>query len=505
MGKIIISGSENENADFTCDGKNDHIQITEALAFAAKTSDSVYLEGPFKYRIGDTIRYQQGNIILEGDSSAVLTIHTDKLWPSMKPLIGQVNPTRAKKGKFVIRGFEIDGQADTLNNNFAAAQGKTELRGDGYYNMLYVFYDDVEFHDMYLHDSLGDGLRIKYSDGIKFYNNRVYKLGHDVVYAIQCQNVEVWKNNVRTKTNSASRMFNANHVKIHDNFIWTVLEGDGGGPGLQIQYGRESTKNIIMNDVEIYNNVFQDTYGPGIALVGYLNGGSSYDKSEACNVHIHHNKFYGCGTHPSILWTAAIITSGFHKTLIENNVFDGNYHAGVALQNNAGVKSPGTGYTITVKKNIFVNMKKRKGTPTGTGNGVTNNLPGTHSFILDENCFYNNAGPDYVNASGSDSDIYLDPLFVDQAKHDYHLKSVAGHWTPNGYILDSETSPCLFKDHELGMYDGTAEASRYSNEDPVKIPSILVFSCSPEQTEELKRSMPGRQILKEFNEVLKND
>ena len=69
----------------------------------------------------------------------------------------------------------------------------------------------------------------------------------------------------------------------------------------------------------------------------------------------------------------------------------------------------------------------------------------------------------------------VDPLFGDQAKGDFHLKSAAGRWTPAGYVKDSVTSPAIGKGYsqgrppenperagdklELGAYGNSAEAS----------------------------------------------
>ncbi len=71
-----------------------------------------------------------------------------------------------------------------------------------------------------------------------------------------------------------------------------------------------------MNNIEIYDNVITNTYGPGIWLIGTA---GAYDKSLS-NVHIHHNTFYGSGTNPSIEWVGGVLGSGFHNVLIENNV-----------------------------------------------------------------------------------------------------------------------------------------------------------------------------------------
>ena len=67
------------------------------------------------------------------------------------------------------------------------------MRGDGFDNLVMLYYDDIEVCNMYLHDSLGDGLRVKYSQNVKFHDNRIYMLGHDGLYAIkvsECRSLE---------------------------------------------------------------------------------------------------------------------------------------------------------------------------------------------------------------------------------------------------------------------------------------------------------------------------
>ncbi len=114
---------------------------------------------------------------------------------------------------------------------------------------------------------------------------------------------------------------------------------------------------------------------------------SSYPRDEAQNVHIHNNIFYNTGTNPSIDWVGGIVTSGFYDTLIENNVFDGVYHAAitniyppVSTGVNPGIDlSPkGKGYTTIVRNNIIVNTQKRTKDPSGTGYAMINYHPETH-------------------------------------------------------------------------------------------------------------------------------
>ncbi|MDR7667067.1 hypothetical protein RG963_15045, partial [Methanosarcina sp. Z-7115] len=52
---VYVSGDG--TGDFNCDGKDDHVQINEALKFVADKSayTTVHLKGPFTYVIDDTL------------------------------------------------------------------------------------------------------------------------------------------------------------------------------------------------------------------------------------------------------------------------------------------------------------------------------------------------------------------------------------------------------------------------------------------------------------------
>ena len=80
------------------------------------------------------------------------------------------------------------------------------------------------------------------------------------------------------------------------------------------------------------------------------------------------------------------------------------------------------GYITIICNNIIVNTQKSTKDPSGTGYGVLNYYSETSFFMLENNCLYNNVGRNYKNMN-SIIDIYVDPLFVNQRNHDYHLKS----------------------------------------------------------------------------------
>ncbi|KKH96659.1 hypothetical protein EO95_02195, partial [Methanosarcina sp. 1.H.T.1A.1] len=434
----IIYVAGDGSGDFNCDGKDDHVQINQALKFVAENSayTTVHLKGPFTYVIDNTLLIGS-NTILEGDSNAVIKLVDHAGWTTMKPLIQQMSSSG--NNNITIRGFEVDVNHD----------GNAELaKGKGYYNVIYFLYtSNVAVHDMYMHDGHGDGLRIKYGSNIQFYNNTIYKLGHDGLFAIECSNVEAWNNKITCRTNSALRVWNSKNVKFHDNFIDSFYHWSAGGPGIQVERSKGD-----MNNVEIYDNVITNTYGPGIWLIGTA---GAYDKSLS-SVYIHHNIFYDSGTNPSIEWVGGVLGSGFHNVLIENNVFDGVHNAAVvnmySTDTNAGPS--GTGFTTTVRNNVIVNTQPRTKNAAGTGYGVINRLTSSHKIVLENNCLYSNTAGNYKNVNSA-TDIYVDPLFVNSNSGDYHLKSVAGRWNGETWVKDSTSSPCI---------DAGYSSSDYSNE-----------------------------------------
>ena len=424
---IYVAGDG--SGDFNCDGKDDHVQINQALKFVAGNSKytTVHLKGPFTYVINDSLLIGS-NTILEGDSTAVIKLAKNANWPTMKPLIKQMSSSG--NDNIIVRGFEVNANHD---GNLKVSKGK------GYYNIMYFTHcKNIKVYNMYMHDGHGDGLRVKYGENIQFYNNKISMLGHDGLFVSECKNVEAWNNKIVCRTNSGLRVWNSNKVKLHDNVIDSLYYRCTGGPGIQIEKSAG-----VMDSIEIYNNILHDTYGPGIWIFNYDT--SSATKEQGKNVHIHHNIFYNTGTNTGISWTGGIVASGFHDTLIENNVFDGAYHAAV-VHMYPEVYSPSysskPGYTTTVRNNIIVNTQPRIKNPSGTGYGVVNYLTKNHKFVLENNCLYNNAAGNYKSCT-SKSDIYVNPLFVDPKNRDYHLQSVAGHWNGKKWVKDKVSSPCI--------------------------------------------------------------
>ena len=262
-----------------------------------------------------------------------------------------------------------------------------------------------------MHDSHGDGLKVTSCSNIQFYNNTVYKLGHDALCVIYSSNVQAWNNRITCRTNSGLRIYNSNHVKFYNNTINS--EGEGGA-GIQIQKDGSST---VMDDIEIFNNLLYVTNAAGIWITDY---GSKYSKDTAKDMYIHNNRFYKTGTNQDADWAGGVVLNGFYDTLIENNIFDGCYGAAIAHKEvDDEFSSSGSGYTTVVKNNIIINTQNSRAA--GKGYAIFNKLNNTHSFILENNCLSNNAGGNYLHAD-SISDVNVDNGYVEQVSKNESMR-----------------------------------------------------------------------------------
>ncbi len=426
----IVYVAGDGSGDFNCNATSNQIPINQALQFIADNPEytTVYIKGPFTYLINDTILISSCTT-LAGDSNATIKLVGNANWINRQPMIKEKN---SNSHDINIWGFAIDGNRE-VNTNVDS--------GKGYYNIIHLSNcKNINVHDMYLTNNHGDGLKTDNCSVIKFYNNEAYLLGHDALYSSHCSNVEAYNNKITCRTNSGLRIFNTNHVNFHDNIITSK---GYGGVGIEIQ----KFSFPSMDDIEVYNNVIYETAHAGI----WMFGSASYPIASA-NVHIHHNRIYDTGTASSGKIRGGIVSDGFNA-LIENNVIDGAYGVGIAQDNDYFQTPAGSGFVITIRNDIITNTRKLEGGRDGYG--ICNLLTDTHSFVLQNNCFYNNTGGNYIGVNPSSLDIEANPQYADGDKHDYHLKSKAGRWDGSGWVNDIISSPCI---------DAGYPSSDYSNE-----------------------------------------
>ncbi|WP_292390226.1 PKD domain-containing protein [Methanosarcina sp. UBA5] len=423
--------------DFNCDGTDDHEQINQALKFVAENPDytTVHLNGSYTYVINGTLLI--GNdTTLEGDSNAVIKLADNAGWKQYVPLI-QNNSSGNQN--IIIRGFAIDGNSENNTN-----KTNKVISGNNYYDLINLSNcQNVDVHDMYLTNNLGDGLRTHNCSNIKFHDNEAYLLGHDVLSTIKSTDVEAYNNKITCSTNSGLRVYNTNNVCFYSN---NITSKGSGGAGIQIQ---KEGNGFIMDNIEVYNNTIYRTALSGI----WIFGSGSYLNSST-NVHVHHNQIYDTGTSTSSGNIGGIVSDGFNAT-IENNVIDGAYGAGIAQKKVYSSPLNGLGYVIIARNNIITNTRNSSA---GYGVGISNFFNDTHSFVLQNNCLYNNPGGDYSsNIYAGSGDIQADPQYADRNNHDYHLKSKTGRWTGVDWVNDSVSSPCIDAGYPLSDYSKEPE------------------------------------------------
>ncbi len=350
----------------------------------------------------------QSNTILEGEPGTVITIPDNAGWPAWKPLIsgqGVHNVT--------IQNIELFGNDQRQDNTrvWYGHSGKEAPKrwGQGYYNFIHVIdCDSMKVSNCLMHDSLGDGFRVKTSTNIKFHDNTAYRLGHDVFYGIDSQNIEAYNNRITTRINSAFRLWNSQHVRFYGNVINAQLDSTGGNPEIQIEDSKGQ-----MTDIEVCNNILSKSWGAGIWLIAYEKGTENNQ-----GILIHHNLFYEVGQSYNIPYTSGIVNDGIKGTQVYNNVFDGARNN--AFRNQAG------GQDTTIKANIITNTVPHTAiSQSGTGCGIADLAEADLSVT--SNCFFNNQNGNLYRTTSSIDDL-LDPK--------NHLTSSSWTWTGSTWTCE---------------------------------------------------------------------
>ncbi len=458
-GRIIyVTGDGSGN--FNCDGTDDQVEINEALELAALASADapwfVHLKGPHTYVISDTIKVGD-NTVLQGDADAVVKLKDNVQWPQYHAMIASrhMRPTRelpspshlhqtpAAIRNVTLRGFEMD--ANAANNRGTCVEtGAHRDVADGWdYMIMLLDAYDITINDMYLHNMLGDGIYVRFIGGdspainSRFFNNRIDHCGHDSIYLQNVSHFEIFNNSLYgNRWNSMIRLFICRDYKVYGNMLHNDIDlPPTGNAGIQVNMSTRSAGNV-----RIYENEISRMGLGGIIITSRAPFG------EQTAFHIHNNIIYDCQI-------AGIRFLGVHNTLIENNVLygiqgDGILHWHVySLDDAVRLERPPEGerYTTIVRNNIIVNSvlhyvhrdpdrhhpRFQPEAGFGLNNckvsrseepGVVNpHLSGLHQFISDNNCIYNNESGPYNNVS-SDTDIHLDPLFVDAEGRDFRLR-----------------------------------------------------------------------------------
>ncbi len=362
---IYVAGDSTGN--YKCDGRDDQVQINQALEYAAKHPDTtVYLKGPFVYDIRGSCLIGS-NTELTGDSTAKLRLANLVGWTTASvgtPVIGQ-------RGSAVhdikIHGFEIDG-----NEGAQSGPGGRDLyRLISFQGSTSSPVYNIRVYGMNLHDAKGEGFRVTNGKNIYYYNNIGSNLQHCCVMYSRVIGGEISNNVARQCSCAADRLDSCQDLTIANEDIspysgvTTYVKNRQGyaysDNGIQIANVASSlpTKNIVVKNCNIMSGV------DGIQLDD-LNDGS--------NVNIYSNVIHDSGyENEGVTRNGGIaITRCGNGITISNNDIIGSYVAGINI--NSAVS--GT-RTVTISNNNIKNGK--------SGYAIKNSVPSNVKLSLNRN------------------------------------------------------------------------------------------------------------------------
>lgn len=391
---------------YVCDGTDDHVQINQALAWAAANpGNTVYLRGPHTYIISNKLLIGSYTVFT-GDATAEIKLDDSCMWASMTPIIAQINGSGTYIAGVEISGFKINGNEANLYHD---GEGDPErIHGKGYYNCIHfqgtatVPVEDIHIHDMDFKDSMGDGCRIVHAKNVRIHNNTQYNLMHSCVFFIDVVGGDIYSNDIKYITNTGVRLDNCQSIKIRDNTIvpwmWRPVFGtpdgptsapDGGDNAIQVGNEPDSyNMPLLTKDISIYNNTIRSSGIGGICLMDT----SSSSGTITQNVHIYNNLITGCGWgNTGVTRRAGIAVHKWGNGLkIENNTINGNYHAGIKI-----LDATASGVTCTIKNNNVTSTI----TQGGGGYGIWNVVPSKMSVIAETNYVSNNSAGNYYQVT----------------------------------------------------------------------------------------------------------
>ena len=264
--KQVITVAGDGSGKYNCDGKDDNVQINQALNDAASLGGAtVHLKGPRTYVIGDSLRIGT-NTVLEGDSGVTL-----KLAPGLSEWGGRGSSIANEKAMLMIRGSSAN---DVTIRNLTVDGSQSDYYphitlGWSIFNMATLIgVDGLTIQDVTFQNGCNDAMLIAKSSNIVVDGVTVNKCGHDGVYAYDDKNITVKNCKFINRTNSSTRFDTVTDGVFANNDCTT---SGGGYAGLELE-------NAVTN-IDVYGNNFHGLAGPDIAHV----------HTKETNVNIHDN------------------------------------------------------------------------------------------------------------------------------------------------------------------------------------------------------------------------
>ena len=268
--QVTVAGDG--SGDFKCDGKDDQVQINQALEYAvAHSIPTVYLKGSFTYYISDSILLRSG-ITLTGDRTSTVKLASGlSVWGGRKSSISN------EKAMFMIKGNSATnvGLSNIVVDGSQSDYYSSVKLGTSCYNMATLIgCKGLTIKGVTFQNGCNDAILLNKCSNVLIDTVTVNKCGHDGVYAYVVSNVTVKNCTFINRTNSSCRFYNVDGGVFTNNECTT---SGGGYVGLELQ---GTVKNI-----EASGNYFHDLAAPAIV---HLN-------TKETKVNIHDNKIVNCG------------------------------------------------------------------------------------------------------------------------------------------------------------------------------------------------------------------
>ncbi|SES77215.1 Putative Ig domain-containing protein [Methanococcoides vulcani] len=422
----IVYVATDGSGDYNCDGTADEVQINQATAFvnAHPEYDTVYIKAG-NYEIADTVRFYS-NMDLQGAGvdKTIITLVDECGFPQYQSLF---EPATRAAHNFKIHDFQIDGNYFS-QTYVRTVYGEPAIHGRSFMDGIGFRHNgpngdlsdpyDFEIYNMEMHHIANDGLKIN-GDGkpanMNIHDNEFYWTGHDDIYIHGADGVFIHDNLVSVLNGDCGfRIENTDNVVITNN----VMQTDPSAlHGLSAIYLSLTGASYTCQNYDISYNEIKTHQEFGVVVCNRVTGTPALDK--ASDLYIHHNLIYDSTGYGS--YSGGIQINGWDNTVIENNVIDSSEGDGIITRNRFGMGTT-TGYKIYIRNNIITGTNYNSGF-SSSGYGINNYLASRHDLILDNNNIWNNEKGNYRNVGSSSSDFNVDPLFVDRANHDYHLRS----------------------------------------------------------------------------------
>jgi cysteine-rich repeat protein len=432
-GNVVYVGGSGSGDRYACTGGTDDAALNDALGYVHTHAGyvGVRIRSGVRCTIVANSLLLYNNTALEGEAGAGLTMASHAGWPQYKPIVGAAE---SPPKNLTVAGLDIDGNAQN--------QGLPGTDTSHYQGLIVNNITGLIVHDVSVHNNHGDAFRVDPGHRLHFWRNSCQNINHDCYYILDgSDNVRVHDDPVlSTGTNSGVRLVQVTNAKVYRETIHGIAHSC-----VQIQ----GSGSVEVRDILCYD-----------AVNGIGAGAYGTHPADQLTLWAHHNIIYQSRSSTTGR-TSGIACNGFYCT-IEQNTISG-IATGPAIGTMDTVNSGttvGSGYTIQARDNILVNSLR----------GVDNVNASRNTFpSLNNNCFWNNSS-DFGNVGSGTNNVIADPLFVNLAGNDYHLKSTGGHYSNGSWVVDAVTSPCIDKGDPAAPFDlepapngGRANIGRYGD------------------------------------------